>query len=171
MGKGIHLLLKFFNSGIEVSNHIIFAFKFTFFLFEDIYLNFLSLYFDFEIRNLFVLLLSDNFLFLGDGLDDFFLLFSNSFNDIFFVRLKNIFNLREVGFDYLSHSTEVLKQCGNFLLQCCSEDIRDLRLHRSDDHFNFFLVGGVLRYEGTLEFHNSLNDKLELINFGLLFIW
>jgi hypothetical protein len=171
MGKGIHLLLKFLDSGIKVSNHFVFALQLTFFLFQDVYLSFLSLDFTFKIRNLFVLLLSDNFLFLGDGLDDFFLLFRDSFDDIFFMALKNIFNLREVGFDYLSHSAEVLKQRGNFLLQCCAEDARDLRLHRSDDHLDFFLVRGILSYEGALEFHNSFDNELELIDFGLLLIW
>jgi hypothetical protein len=127
-------------------------------------LNFFSLDFALKFSNLFVFLLSYS-------LDDFFLLFGDSFDDIFFVRLKNIFDLCEVGFDYLSHSAEVLKQCRNFLLQCCSENIGDFRLHRSDDALNFFLVGGVLCNEGALEFHNSLNDELELINFGLLLIW
>jgi hypothetical protein len=115
-------------------------------------LNFFSLDFAFKIRNLFVLL-------LGDSLDD-----------IFFMFFKNVFNLGEVGFYNVSHSAEVLKQGRNFLLQSCTEYIRDFRFHRPDDTLDFFLVTGVLRYEGALEFHYRLNNELELINFGFLLI-
>jgi hypothetical protein len=163
MGKGIHLLLKFFNSGIQTSYHFIFALKLPFLLFEGLYLNFFSLDFAFKFRNLTVLL-------LGNSLDSIFLLFCDSFDDIFFVGLKYIFYLREVGFDNLCHSAEALKQRGNFLLQCCTEDACDIWLHHPDDALDFFLIRGVLRYEGALEFHNSLNDELELINFGFLLI-
>jgi len=153
MGKGIHHMLKFFDSEIKICNHIIFALKLAFFLFEVLYLNFFSLDFAFKIRNLFVLLLGD------------------SFDDIFFVFLKNIFDLGEVGFDDVSHSAEILEQGRNFLLQGCTEDSRDFRLHRPDHALDFFLIVGVLRYEGALDFHNSLNDDLELIDFGFLLIW
>jgi hypothetical protein len=164
MGKGIHLLLKFFYSGIQTSYHFIFALKLPFLLFEGLYLNFFSLDFTFKFRNLSVLL-------LGNSLDGIFLFFGDSFDDIFFVGLKYIFDLREVGFNNLSHPAEALKQRGNFLLQGCTEDTRDIWLHHPDDALDFFLVRGVLRYEGALELHNCLNDELELINFGFLLIW
>jgi hypothetical protein len=164
MCKGIHLLLKFFDSDIETSYHFFFALKLPFFLFEGLYLNFFSLDFAFKFRNLIVL-------FLGKSFDGILLLLSDCLDDVFFVGLKYIFDLREVSFDDLSHSTEALKQCGNFFLQRCAEDTRDIWLHHSDDTLNFFLVGGVLRYEGTLEFHNSFDDKLKLIDFGLFLIW
>jgi hypothetical protein len=175
MCKGIHLLLKFFDSGIETSYHFIFALKLPFLLFEGLNLNFFSLNFIFKIRDLIILLLSYSFdtifLIFDDGLDGIFFLFGDSLNDVFFMGLKDIFDLREVGLDNLSHSAEVFKQRGNFLLQCCAEDIDDFRLHRSDDALNFFLVRCVLSYEGALEFHNCFNDELKLIDFGLFFIW
>ena len=146
-------MLKFFDSEIKICNHIIYALKLAFFLFEVLYLNLFSLDFAFKIRNLFVLLLGD------------------SFDDIFFVFLKNIFDLGQVGFDDVSQSAEALKQGGNFLLQGCTEDTRDFRLHRLYDALDFLLVLGVLRYEGALEFHYGLNNELELINFGFLLVW
>jgi hypothetical protein len=163
MGKGIHLLLKFLNSGIQTSYHFIFALKLTFLLFEGLNLNFFSLDFPFKIKNLSVLVLSYSF-------DSIPFLFCDTFDDIFFVGLEYIFDLREVGFDNLCHSTEALKQRGNFLLQCYTEDTRDIWLHHPDDALDFFLVRGVLLYEGAIEFHNSLNDELDLINLGFLFI-
>jgi hypothetical protein len=153
MAKGINLVLKILDSEIESLNNLIFALKLTFFLLEVVYLNIFSLNFAFKIRNLFVLL-------LGNNLDD-----------ILFMFFKNIFYLGEVCFDDVSHSAEVLEQGGNFLLQGCTEDSRDFRLHRPDHALDFFLIVGVLRYEGALEFHNSLNDDLELIDFGFLLIW
>ena len=56
------------------------------------------------------------------------------------------------------------------MLQGCTEDTRDFRLHRPDDALNFFLIVGVLNNEGALEFHDCLNNELELINFGFLLI-
>jgi len=132
MGKGIQLLLKFFDSQIQTCNHFIFPFKFSFFLFEVVYLNFLSLDFAFKIRNLFVL-------FLSDCLDD-----------LFFVGLKNIFDLSKVGFDNVCHSAEVLKQRRNFLLQSRAKGTSDIRVHHSDHALNFFLVRGILRYQCAL---------------------
>jgi hypothetical protein len=96
---------------------------------------------------------------------------SDSLDDILFIFFKNIFNLGEVGFDDIGHSAEVLEQGGNFLLKGYTEDSRDFRLHRPYDALDFLLVIGILCYEGALEFHNSLNDDLELINFGFLLIW
>jgi hypothetical protein len=83
---------------------------------------------------------------------------------------KNVFNLGEVSFDDVSHSAEFLKQGRNFLLQGCTEDTCDFRFHRPYDALDFFLVIGILSYEGALEFQNSLNDDLELIDFGFLLI-
>ncbi len=100
-------------------------------------------------------------------LDGLFFLFCDSFDNIFFVALKNIFDLWEVSFDNVCHSAEILKQCGNFLLQGSPKDTCDFRLHRSNDTLDFFLIRGILSYEGALEFHNSLNDELKLVDFGL----
>jgi hypothetical protein len=105
------------------------------------------------------------FLLFGNGFDDFFFFLGDSFYDIFSVSLKNIFDLREVSFDNLSHTAEVLQQCGNFLLQCCTEDICDFRLHQPDYALNFFLVRCILSYKGALEFHDGLNNELKLIDF------
>jgi hypothetical protein len=164
MCKGIHLLLKFFDSDIETSYHFFFALKLPFFLFEGLYLNFFSLDFAFKFRNLIVLFLSKSF-------DGVFLLFGDSLDDVFFVGLKNIFDLWEVGFDDLSHSAEALKECGNLFLQGWTKDIWYFRLHRPYDTLDVFLVSGVLSYETALEFHYGLNDELKLINFGFFFIW
>ena len=153
MGKGINLVLKILDSEIKTCNNLIFALKLTFFLLESVYLNFLSLDFAFKIRNLFILL-------FGDSLDD-----------ILFIFFKNVLNLGEVGFDDIGHSAEALKQRGNFLLQGWTKDTHDFRLHRPNDTLDFFLVVGILSYEGALEFHDSLKDDLELINFGFLLIW
>ena len=153
MGKGINLVLKILDSEIKTCNNLIFALKLTFFLLETVYLNFLSFDFAFKIRNLFILL-------FGDSLDD-----------ILFIFFKNVLNLGEVGFDDIGHSAEALKQRGNFLLQGWTKDTHDFRLHRPNDTLDFFLVVGILSYEGALEFHDSLKDDLELINFGFLLIW
>jgi hypothetical protein len=153
IGKGINLVLKILDFEIETLNDLIFAFKLSFFLLEVVYLNIFSLNLAFNIRNLFIL-------FLGDSLDDILSLF-----------FKNVFNLGEASFDDVSHSAEFLKQGRNFLLQGCTEDTCDFRLHRPYDAFDFFLVIGILSYEDALEFHNSLNDDLELIDFGFLLIW
>ena len=153
MGKGINLVLKILDSEIKTCNNLIFALKLTFFLLESVYLNFLSLDFAFKIRNLFILL-------FGDSLDD-----------ILFIFFKNVLNLGEVGFDDIGHSAEALEQRGNFLLQGWTKDTHDFRLHRPNDTLDFFLVVGILSYEGALEFHDSLKDDLELINFGFLLIW
>ena len=153
MGKGNNLVLKILDSEIKTCNNLIFALKLTFFLLQSVYLNFLSLDFAFKIRNLFILL-------FGDSLDD-----------ILFIFFKNVLNLGEVGFDDIGHSAEALKQRGNFLLQGWTKDTHDFRLHRPNDTLDFFLVVGILSYEGALEFHDSLKDDLELINFGFLLIW
>ena len=150
MVRMTNLLLKFFDYDIETFYFFFFAFKLPFFLFEDIYLNFFSLDFVFKIRNLIILILS------------------YSFDDFFFLCLKNLFNLWEVGFNNLSHSSEVFKQSRN-LLHCCTKNTSYFRLHFSDHCFNFFFVSRILSYQGTLEFHNCLNDKLELIDFRFLF--
>ena len=153
MIKVINLVLKILDSEIKTCNNLIFALKLTFFLLESVYLNFLSLDFAFKIRNLFILL-------FGDSLDD-----------ILFIFFKNVLNLGEVGFDDIGHSAEALEQRGNFLLQGWTKDTHDFRLHRPNDTLDFFLVVGILSYEGALEFHDSLKDDLELINFGFLLIW
>jgi hypothetical protein len=57
------------------------------------------------------------------------------------------------------------------LLHSCTKHTGDLRIHHSDNTLNFFLVGSVINYKGTLEFHHSLNNKLELINLCFFFIW
>ena len=76
-------------------------------------MNFFSLDFGSKFSNLFVFRLSYSFdaifLLFGDVLDDLFFFFGDSFDYVFFVRLKNIFDLREIGFDNLSHSSEVLQ--------------------------------------------------------------
>ncbi len=74
--------------------------------------------------------------------------------------LKNIFNLREVRFYNFCHSSEVLKQRRYFLLQGHAKGIYDIWLHHSDHAPDFFLIRGVLRHQGALEFHDRLNDKL-----------
>ena len=102
-------------------------------------MNFLSFDFAFKIRNLFILL-------LGERLDSNFFFFGDSFDYFFFVCLKNIFDLREVSFDYVSHSAKVLKQCGNFLLQGNAKDACDFRLYRPNDTLDFFLIGGFLSH-------------------------
>ena len=152
MTKGINLVLKILDSEIETCNNLIFALKLSLFLLEVVYLNIFSLNFAFKIWNLFILLLRD------------------SLDGILFIFFKNVFNLEEVGFDDICHSAKVLEQGGNFLLQGCTEDTRDFRLHRPDDALNFFLIVGVLNNEGALEFHDCLNNELELINFGFLLI-
>jgi hypothetical protein len=56
------------------------------------------------------------------------------------------------------------------LLQRCVENARDFWFHLLDDALDFFFIVCVLRDECVLEFHNSLNDELELINIGFFFI-
>ena len=156
MGKGIQFWLNFLDFYIKNFYHFIFGLKLTFFLFEILYLKFLSVDFTFKIRNFYVLLLSD-------GLDDLFLLFGDSFDNFFFLILKNIFDFWKVGFDYLSHSAQVLKQRGNLLLQGWSEEIRDFWLHLCNDALDLFLTVSFVCfvwYKAALEFHNSLNYEL-----------
>ena len=98
MSEGIELLLKLINVAIKRWNEFIFAYKFSFFLSKILNLSILSFNIIFKLWDFFVFLLS------------------NGFNNIVLVFLKNIFNLREVGLDYISHSTEALKQGRHFLL-------------------------------------------------------
>ena len=56
-------------------------------------------------------------------------------------------------------------------LQNSTKLLRDFRLHRLNHALDVFLVVGVLRNEAVLEFHNRLNDELQLINFGFFLAW
>jgi hypothetical protein len=123
---GMHLVLKFFNPCIDCFNHFLFDLKLSFYLFEDLFLNFLSLDFAFKIRNFFVFLLSD------------------CLDDLFFMVLDNIIDLRKVGIYNVCHSAKVFKQCRNFLLEGRAKGIR---LHHSDRTLNFFLIRGILCYQ------------------------
>ena len=102
-------------------------------------MNFFSLDFTFNIRNLI-------FILLRYTLDFFFPLLCNSYYDIIFSGLKNIFDFWEIGIDNLINSGDLLKLLWNFLLQFFTQYIRDFILHWCYDALNFFLVGGVLRY-------------------------
>jgi hypothetical protein len=147
MGLFTQLNLKFVYILVEVSNQFIFAFKLAFFKFQVVYLNLFSFNIGFKFSYLFVLLLR------------------NSLDDIFLDFLESIFDLSEVSLDDVCHPAEVLKQRGDFMLQHFAKGSSDFGFQLPDHTLNLFLVSGVMRDQDALEFHDCLNDELELVHF------
>ncbi len=87
-------------------------------------------------------------------------LLSDSVDHIILVFFKNNLDLSEVGLDDLSHTAEALKKGGNLVLHVDTEETGYFRFHRPYNHFDLFLISGVLSNQCTLKFHNCLNDQL-----------
>ena len=85
--------------------------------------------------------------------------------------LHNIFYLRKVGLNYVSHLSKVLEQWWYLLLQCRAKDIGDFGFHRSDDGLYFFLIAGVLNNKSVLKFHDSLYYELKVVCHLLFIFW
>ena len=82
--------------------------------------------------------------------------------------LKNFFDLNEVSFDDVSHSSEVLK---DFFGKSSAKYFLDFWFHQAYHLINVHFVFWIMKNELVLKFHNSFNCHLELFDFLLFFFW
>lgn len=141
----LYLNLELINLSVKPLNNLILPSQLPFLLFQLVNISLFRPDITFKLHYLLILLCSDRL------------------DHLFLVLTEDIFDLREVGLDYIGHTAETLKQGGDLLVQGSAEKGGDVGFHHADHTLDFFLVGGVKGQEGALELHYGLNNELEMV--------